>query len=231
MTAYTGALESKHCTKFCVGQNTSAGPQALTISAVLITTIGSDAIADKSVLCAPFGGGQPFIAAGIGQPGPAEASVGDVRTFQTSSGCDIRLVEYARAGVFFDITPLLGKTIVKASLQYRIDKGSFSATGEPVQLIPISCAAMLKRSTVDFQHGWDTNTPLPVSSGGKALPGYRQQGSNFAIDVSNDVQGWANGTQNFGFALTGTSDDETRHDQNGACLTTYGGFNLAVQFL
>ncbi|GAC1540539.1 MAG: hypothetical protein NVS2B17_16910 [Candidatus Velthaea sp.] len=227
--AYKGSLESKHSNEFCVGRNVSTGPQTLTINPALITTSGFDSINDNSALCR---GGPPFISSAIGQPGLGEAIVGDSRTFTTSTlGCDIRLVQFARAGVVFDMTPLLGKTIVKASLQYRIDSAQFSANGEPLQSIPMSCAALLKRSTVDFQHGWDVNAPLPVSAGGKPLPGYRQQGSNFAIDVSNDVQSWANGHQNFGFALTGTSDDETRHDQNGACLTTYGGFSLIVQFV
>jgi hypothetical protein len=137
-----------------------------------------------------------------------------------------------RSGVYFDLSPLAGKTVSHAVLQFN----AFSSwhdydntSGEGPNLTAQSTEACVARIYKATDHWWENND---LSSRVSYIAPGNFNGPTFSIDVTSAIGGWLkNPTTNFGFILAGSDENDTWHgNRNNVCLTQLESVALVVTY-
>ncbi len=137
-----------------------------------------------------------------------------------------------RSGVYFDLSPLAGKTVSKAVLQFN----AFSSwhdydntSGDAPNLTAQSTEACVARIYKATDHWWENNDLASKVS--YSAPG-NYNGPTFGIDVTSAIAGWLkNPSTNFGFILAGSDENDTWHgNRNNVCLTQLESVALVVSY-
>jgi hypothetical protein len=128
------------------------------------------------------------------------------------------LNSFSRGGVFFDVTSLSGKSVLRALLVLPVVSA----------ITPDKSAASCATTVSNGSDPWWLNQGDPLTPGLPALDATPLAGE---VDVTSLVQTWVmgkarGGADNNGFVLTGAN--ENLNTMTGACLTTYGNATLAV---
>ena len=128
------------------------------------------------------------------------------------------LNSFSRGAVFFDVTSLSGKSVLRALLVLPVVSA----------ITPDKSAASCATTVSNGSDPWWLNQGDPLTPGLPALDATPLAGE---VDVTSLVQAWVmgrtrGGADNDGFVLTGANED--LNTMTGACLTTYGNATLAV---
>jgi hypothetical protein len=123
-----------------------------------------------------------------------------------------------RAAVMFDLGPMAGRPLQKATLHLHV---SSSMVAKYKQDNSKSCAAGLGTG----QGAWWSNTDWIE---GNWLDTFSQAGPNVDVDVTSEVRSWMNGAPNYGFVLKGT-DENLNAFTDAECLSNYD-LSLTVEY-
>jgi hypothetical protein len=126
---------------------------------------------------------------------------------------------FSRGAVFFDVTSVTGKNVLRALLVLPV----VSAI-TPDKSVAASCATTVNNGSDQ----WWLNQSDPLALGSPSLDATPLAGE---VDVTSLVKAWVmgsarGGADNDGFVLTGAT--ENLSTMTGACLTTYGNATLVV---
>ena len=128
------------------------------------------------------------------------------------------LNSFSRGAVFFDVTGLAGKSVLRALLVLPVASA----------ITPDNSAASCATLASNGSDQWWLNSGDPLTPGVPSLDATPLAGE---VDVTTLVQAWVigsarGGADNDGFVLTGAN--ENLNTMSGACLTTYGNATLVV---
>jgi hypothetical protein len=134
-----------------------------------------------------------------------------------------------RSGVYFDLSPLQGKTVSKAVLQLvaNVSYHGFDERGNNGNPGPQACVTIVDKAT----DTWWTNNDL-TSTQSYLAPG-RIMGPKFSIDVTSAIQNWVGygKDSNYGFVLRGENENDQYTGKGGEiCLTQLASATLVVTY-
>ena len=138
-----------------------------------------------------------------------------------------------RTGLYFDLSSLAGKTVVKAVLQFDAfsswhDYDNTSADSPKLTAqSPEACVEGVDKAT---DHWWQNND---LSSSVKYVSQGPFVGPTFGIEVTSAIQGWLGGgaSSNFGFIVRGGDENDLWHgNANHVCLTQLNSASLVVTY-
>lgn len=146
-----------------------------------------------------------------------------------------QVVDYAyRSAVKFDLSPLSGRKIWKATLTMVVANGWTDFNHD--NRVNVSCASQIMYATSDWSGAKDlidgdpyldmpNGTPnASANTGTVSISG----GRNVSIDVTDAVRRWKIGQPNFGFVFRGPR--ENYPNSNEECASEYGNLNLRVDY-
>ena len=133
-----------------------------------------------------------------------------------------------RLALYFDLSPLAGKTIAKAVLQLPTQVSWHGVDNDLVltDMSPEACVTDVDKAT---DHWWSNNdidaTVTYISPG-------VYMGPDIGIDVTKGVQGWVRDPRsNFGFVLRGANENEAYHGpKSSVCVTQFSSAALVVTY-
>jgi len=140
-----------------------------------------------------------------------------------------------RTGLYFDLSPLAGRTISKAVLHLVAQSSwhDYGGTGSSLadqtltDQTPEACVTSVDKAT---DHWWENNNLASTVS--YISPG-PYMGPSFDVDVTSAIQSWMGyaAPSNFGFVLRGANENDQYHgNSNSVCLTLLESASLVVTY-